>query len=94
MTLHICAPQRHRHTSLSFYRYGHRDALTCHKRTHIQIKLAIFVLPVDLVAGDGGAAWATDQQASREQRTDREERRKSITTGGEMYRRKNAAAES
>lgn len=47
-----------------------------HTHTHRQITSAIFVLPADLVPRDGGAAWAMDQQATGEKRTDRAERRK------------------
>lgn len=45
--------------------------------SHRGITLVIFVLPVDLVQGDGGADWVTEQQATGEQRTDRVEKRKS-----------------
>lgn len=66
---------------MSIYRNGHRDALTCHKYKHRQITLAIFVLPADLVPREGGTAWATEQQATGEKKTDRVDRRKSRTRG-------------
>lgn len=86
MTLQIIAPrtQSHTHATLSIYRYGHRDALICHKCAHRQITSAIFVLPADLVSEDRGAAWATDQQATGERGTDRAERRKSRTREGNV----------
>lgn len=62
---------------LSTYGYVCRYSLTCHKFTHRGSTLVIFVLPVDLVLGDGGADWVTEQQATGEQRTDRVEKRES-----------------